>query len=91
MKYWDILLVMAGVQLVLSALILYSVFRIANRPVGMRLAILSIILAVQSIISIMLYNTWDSQGYGPELAKPILSVQTTSLLGTLVLLDLTRR
>lgn len=91
LTYWDILIMLALLETLLAAVLLALVYKIAARPIGARLALLSLVFIVQNIAGIIIYSRWEEQGYGPEISKPLLVIQTMIIAGTIILLDITRK
>ncbi len=90
MKYWDILIVLTIVDLVLSILLLFKVVGLIGKPIGTRLFLLALVFALQSIVGVLSYANWKAQGYGPDVAVPLLALQSTILVGIVVLVDIVR-
>ncbi len=91
MSYWEILIGLSVVELILAGILFILVYRIASRPIGARLALLSMVFIVQNIASAMIYNRWRELGYGPDISKPLLIIQSMIVIGTLILIDITRK
>jgi len=90
LTYWDLLTIITIIQLILAVILLTLIIRIANRPVGLRLAVLASIFIIQSLTALVIYRTWQSQGYGPEISKPLMVLQSSILLGMIILIDITK-
>ncbi len=82
---------MAVAQLVLSAILLKIMAPLLRKPIGLRLVLLSIILIIQSLSSIIIYTVWKNAGYGAAIARPLLIIQSSALIGTIILIDIVRR
>lgn len=91
MTYWDILIGLAVLELALVVVLLMLVYRIAGRPIGARLVLLSIVFMVQNIAGVVIYSRWEELGYGPEVSKLLLVIQSMIVAGTVILIDITRK
>lgn len=88
--YWDILIGLTAAELLLAVALLSMIARLARRPIGARLVLLSLIFVAQSILGLLIYNHWRNMGYGPEISIPLIALQLTVVAGTIVLIDITR-
>ncbi len=91
MTYWDILIGLTVLELALVVVLLMLVYRIAGRPIGARLVLLSIVFMVQNIAGAVIYSRWEELGYGPEVSKLLLVIQSMIVAGTVILIDITRK
>ncbi|MEB3773687.1 MAG: hypothetical protein GSR86_02010 [Desulfurococcales archaeon] len=91
MTYWDILIGLTVLELALVVVLLMLVYRIAGRPIGARLVLLSIVFMVQNIAGVVIYSRWEELGYGPEVSKLLLVIQSMIVAGTVILIDITRK
>ncbi|MCE4601541.1 MAG: hypothetical protein F7C38_08340 [Desulfurococcales archaeon] len=89
--FWDLLIILVIIQIVIVAGIIYLVFRLVKFPIGIRLTLISLLFMIQGILGILIYNNWKNQGYGPEISKPLIALQSTIILGLLLLYDIVRR
>ncbi len=89
-SYWDILIGLAALELILASILFIMVLKIASKPVGARLVLLASIFIVQTIAGIIIYDRWRNMGYGPEISQPLLLIQSMIILGTIVLIDITK-
>ncbi len=90
-SYWAMLELVAFLQLLLSAFLTAIVVKYARGPVGARLAVLSILLFLEALLGLLIYRRWEELGYGPDISGPLLVIQTVSLAGTIIILDIVRR
>ncbi len=89
--FWDILTILTAIQGILSVILFTQVFKLYKRPIGLRLVSLSVILTLEGILGLIIFNYWRSMGYGPTISIPLIVLQLTILLGTIILIDITRR
>ncbi len=90
LTYWDILNVLIVIEAILAFILFFYVVKLARKPIGFRLVLLSIIFIIQSILGVAIYNYWRGLGYGAEIALPLIILQSTILAGLIVLVDITR-
>ena len=89
-SFWDILNVLIIIEGILAFILFLYVVKLARKPIGFRLVLLSVIFIIQSILSIAVYNYWRSLGYGVEIALPLIILQSTILAGLIVLIDIVK-
>lgn len=91
LSYWDILILLTGIELIIAVLVIIMIYNIKFSPTGIRLLSISALFALQSILGLVIYNKWKSAGYGPDISEPLIVLQTTILAGLIILLDIVRK
>ena len=91
-SYWFVLLGLAFVEAVLAAWLFSIVWRTRRLgPVGVRLAGIGLIFVLQTLVSLWAYVFWMSEGYGRDVAGPLIVYHVLILAGLALLLDIVRK
>ncbi|ABN69675.1 hypothetical protein Smar_0568 [Staphylothermus marinus F1] len=91
-SYWSILLGLTLIEAVLVSWFLLIVWKIRKMgPIGIRLAGISIIFILQTILSFWTYIYWMEEGYGKDLAGPLIIYHLLIISGIALLLDIVRK
>jgi len=91
-SYWTILLGLTLVEAVLVVWLLAMVWRTRKiGPIGARLTGIAIVFILQTAVSLWAYISWMREGYGKEVAGPLLAYHLLILAGIALLVDIVRR
>ncbi len=88
--FWDILNILLVIELLLSGVLFYLVYRLFSKPIGKRLVLLAVVFMVQSIITFLSATSWREEGYGADVSIPLIIMEATIIAGITLLIDITR-
>lgn len=90
--YWGLLYGLTIIEAILVVFLLTMVWRARKiGPVGSRLAGIALIFLLQTIVSLWAYIYWKTEGYGKDVAAPLLLNHLLILSGIILLVDIIRR
>ncbi len=91
-SFWTILIALSIVEAVVVAWILLISWKASRLgPVGRRLLLIAIVFLAQSLTSLWAYTSWMREGYGRDVAGPLLGLHLLILVGVATLADIVRR
>ncbi|MCE4599278.1 MAG: hypothetical protein F7C81_03670 [Desulfurococcales archaeon] len=89
-QLWLVALVLTVVQVVIAVMLALNYRSIKHTPIGKRLIMLAMLFLAQAFIAMTSYYTWASEGYGYDIAAPLTLITTASLVGLIILYDISR-
>lgn len=91
-SYWLILLGLSFIEAILVIWFLLIVWKTRRiGPIGTRLVGIAVVFVLQTLVSLWAYTSWMREGYGKDVAGPLLIYHLLILAGLALLVDITRK